>query len=182
MYGLLLPEKSEQQSSHRIEPLVKRRRTSDARKVRHRKSSLYSDSTPPTVATPEGGDLEARSVSPEHCVETRQGRFSDLVARFDNEGADGEAVEGAVDVKKRKPSNKAFELFEQKGLVIAMVSQHTVLTCTVSASLCIYRLVQECPLLLLPPPLARPPPPTQAPPTTHPTHPTLTCLAGVAMI
>ncbi len=76
-------------------------------------------------------------MSPEHCVEARQGRFSDLVARFENEGADddgvegadgeavegvdGDGVEGAVDVKKRKPSNKAFELFEQKGLVIAMV-------------------------------------------------------------
>ena len=86
-------------------------------------------------------DVQILSVSPERRaggVESRQGRLSELISQFE-EGVDGVGGDGGNGVEggdggggdgvggetgdggKRKPSNKAFEMFEKKGLMIGMV-------------------------------------------------------------
>ena len=80
-------------------------------------------------------------------LETRQGKVSDLVKQFEEEeeregerkagnldsvvsSAEGNlTVEGTTEggrekVKRRKPSNKAFDVFERSGIIMGMVSRH----------------------------------------------------------
>ena len=78
-------------------------------------------------------DVQILSVSPERRaggVESRQGRLSELISQFEEDvdgvggdgGGGGDGVGGETgDGGKRKPSNKAFEMFEKKGLMIGMV-------------------------------------------------------------
>ena len=72
-------------------------------------------------------------------VETRQGKVSDLVKQFEDEeredqkepttvGAGRDSVAGMSNessgekVKKKKPANKAFDMFEKSGIIMGMAS------------------------------------------------------------
>ena len=73
---------------------------------------------------------------PDGVIETRQGKVSDLVKQFeDEERADqkepvGTGRDSAADVsevggqkvKKKKPANKAFDMFEKSGIIMGMAS------------------------------------------------------------
>ncbi len=137
VYGLLLPGKQKT-------PVTRKRTAEEVVKKRaHRKSSLISDSTS-AGSSMEDANVKLLSVSPKHdsnIVETKQGRLSELVKQFEGldsvdgvdnvnrEGIDSVNHEGVESVKhddvkpvkKRKPSNKAFEMFEKQGVMIGMV-------------------------------------------------------------
>lgn len=121
-------------------PVVKRRSSTGNKKLRNRKSALYAEYTDPpqqdydidnaSADLMPSMNVQILSVSPEHpapgetSIESRQGRLSDLVKQFEHrEAEDGVAAEGDIGGKgkRRKPSNKAFEMFERKGIVIGMV-------------------------------------------------------------
>ena len=74
---------------------------------------------------------------PDGVVETRQGRVSDLVKQFEDEervdqkepivGAGRDSVadtsgSSGEKVKKKKPANKAFDMFEKSGIIMGMAS------------------------------------------------------------
>lgn len=113
-------------------PVVKRRSSTGNKKYRNRKSSLYTELTEPTQQDSEIGgvsiapvpnmNVQILSVSPEQS-ESRRGKLSDLVEQFEQKETESEVTERGMDGKgkRRKPSNKAFEMFERKGIVIRMV-------------------------------------------------------------
>ena len=83
---------------------------------------------------------------PDGVVETRQGKVSDLVKQFEDEervdqkelptvGAGRDSVPDVSEssgekVKKKKPANKAFDMFEKSGMIMGMVSTTFYKSCT----------------------------------------------------